>query len=240
MATELKKQFKVLQDELFFFYLLIFGGSLFGIILLQIIMRTEGGTADYFPLGTFMGMIVFFAYGFIVAVVGFRQYFNMEISMGCTRKNFFLSYFIISVLSNLAGVLLVLGICKVESMMYKALYPDIAMGRARDFLFFISRFGVPAAFALAMVGIFCSAMLLRFGRKAYWVFWAVWMLGFVGGPQIHEAAVDSPTSPLGILGRALLRVIGAVPGRAWAVIAALLCAVCLLVSYLVVRRQQVS
>lgn len=240
MTDALKKQFRVLMDEIIFFYLLILGGSLIGIVLLQILIRVDGSIDTYFPLGTLLGAIVFCIYAFLVTVTGFRQYFNMEISMGCTRKNFFFSYFAVSVLSNLAGVLLVLVIGRAEGMLYTVLYPYMAMDKEIDILSYIGRFGIPVSLAIAMVGVFCSAMILRFGRKAFWVFWMIWMIGCIGGPQIQNAAADSPNSLLGMLGSMVLRGIRAVPGNVWAILVTMFCAVCLLISYLIVRKQQVD
>lgn len=240
MTGALKKQFRVLMDEIFFFYVMIFGGSLIGVILLQILIRTDRSIDTYFPLGTLLGAVVFCVYAFLVSVTGFRQYFNVEISMGCTRKNFFFSYFAVSVLSNLVGVLLVLAIGRAEGILYTVLYPHMAMDKEINFLFYIGKFGIPVSFAIAIVGVFCSAMILRFGRKAFWVFWMIWMIGCIGGPQIQNAVADSPNSLLGMLGSMVLRGIRAVPRNVWAILVTMFCAACLLISYLIVRKQQVD
>lgn len=240
MIKALKRQLWVLGDEILTGYIVILGGYLFGILLMQITMHMDKSVESYFPLGTLIGGMVFCFYASITGAVGFRQYFNLEISMCCTRNNFFLSYLIVNLLNDLLGVLLVLALGKAEEMLYALIHPQMIMDKEIDFLYYIGKYGVPAAIILSVVGIFCGIMLLRFGQKAFWVLWAIWMLACLGGPRIHDAVTEAPNSLLGRLGMTMFRFICMVPGKVWAVLGVILCAVCLLISYLIVRKQQVN
>lgn len=239
MINGIKKQFAVLGDEILASYAIAVIGGLLGIIILRIMIQTDKEMDGYFLLGTVMAAILFCIYVLFMVVAGTRVYFNMEVSMGFTRERFFWSYFIVSWLGNLGGVLILLVFAGAEKLLWAAAYPRME-GRGLNLLSGIAKFGVPLSLAITIVGIFAGAMLLRFGRKAFWVFWVIWMAGFVLVPRMYDAAGDSPDSPLGAAGSLLIGSIRAVPAEAWAVLAAILCAVCLLTGYLVLRRQQVT
>lgn len=240
MVKALKQQLWVLGDDIITGYVLLFGGYLLGIILMQIILHTDKSVDTYFFIGTLCGIIGFCFYSLIVAATGFQQKFNIEISMGCTRRKFFLSYLTVSVLSNLLGVPLVLGLCRAENALYAFLYPQMTLEGEIDFLYYIVKIGFPAAFVFTIAGTFCGSMLLRFGRRAFWVFWAIWMVACIGGPQIHDAVTEAPNSLLGRLGGIMFRFVRTVPKNVWLMAAVISCILCLLISYLVVRKQQVN
>lgn len=240
MTGALKKQLKVMLDEILFFYLLILGGCLAGVIIMQILIRVDKSIDTYFPLGALIGAMMFLFYAFIVTITGFRQYFNMEISMGCTRKQFFFSYFTVSVLGNAVGGLLVRAFGHAEETVYPVLHPHMSMEYGASMLSYAIRYCIPAALVVTIFGIFFSAMMLRFGRKAFWVFWTLWMIGCIGGPRIYDAVSESPKSVLGMLGGALYQGFRSVPGTIWRMAVVILCMACLVISYVIVRKQQVE
>lgn len=163
---------------------------------------------------------------------------NLEAAMGCTRKDFFLSYYLTGFLVNIVYVILLAVICMAENSIGKILYPD--MINVIDLLSCIIRWGIPAAVALTVIGGFCGTLVLRFGKKAFWVMWAIWMIVCLGGPRAAEAVSESPDSLFGKMGLAIEMLVERVPLNLWILLAIVLVLACGIGNYLMIRRQQVS
>lgn len=86
---------------------------------------------------------------------------------------------------------------------------------------------------------FMGTLILRYGKKAFWVFWVIWMFCFIVLPRIHDAAEEAPASLFGRIGNA---VIGTFTGMTLNVIigiAAVLSILSLAGSWMYLRKQQV-
>lgn len=237
MVKSLKQQLCVLWKTEIWEFGLILGGCLFGVILLRIIIWADKSVNTYFQMGTIMGSLMGIIWG-IAMGASLYMYYNTEISMGCIRKNFFLSYFLVNVLTNLLGVLLLLGLCKAESALYARWFPNLQS--EMDIFPYVLKFGVPGAVALSVIAMFIGTISLRFGRKGFWVIWALWMILCIGGPRISDAATEAPDSFFGILGKCIIKAGKAVPGNIWVLLAVMVCLVCFIGSFLMIRKQQVT
>ncbi len=233
----MKRQISVLWDSFLYEIVAVLIGSLFGTILLRFIVAADKTVESYFTLGTVLGCVVMLIYTFVIAV-SIPSYFNMEVSMGSTRKEFFWSYFIVCVLENMLLVCLLALICMAENAVCMRIYPTL--GKEVDLLPYLLKFGVPASAALTIVGILCGALVMRFGKKAFWALWMLWMVCWIGGPRIHESMTEAPHSVFGIMGRAIREFAGIIPGNAWILCGVLCCAAGFAVSFCLIRRQQVQ
>lgn len=234
----IKKQFAVQWDGLIWQVILVFGGGLLGFVLQQIMLHFDAEAETWFELATVMSGVVGVIFLLFTILLSVGIYFNIEVSMGFTRKKYFLSAFAMWTAACLLSAAAMALVCLAENAANRALHP--ALGCETDFLPYLLKWSVPAAVVLTALSLFGGALIVRFGRRAYWILWGCWMFLCIGGPRIGEAMTDAPNSVFGRLGRVVAAVIAAVPGNAWIWLAGIAAAAGLAGGYAVLRRQQVN
>ena len=237
MLAAIKKQFQVRWEDGFGSLLLILAGAILGFIFVQIILRVIPDEKNYVALGTIMSgvMAVFFSGAVIITSTG--TYFNMEIAMGCTRKQFFVSNFIVNFVFCLISFAVLIPICLAENALCAVMHPKLE--NAMNFMPYLLKWSLPAAVALAVFCMLCAAFLLRFGKAATGTLWVLWLVLCIGGPKILDAMEDAPNSVFGRLGNGLASIAAAVPANIWIVCGIAAAIVGTAGSYLLLRRQQV-
>ena len=238
MAAAIKKQFRIQWKDWIIMSLLIVGASIFGVVLFAVIGAFDAETVSYFPLGTVMGGITALMFCMILMITNLNLSFNIEVAMGCTRKQFFVSSYITSFAAALIAIALVILVDLAERAVYPQIYPHLE--EEIDFLPYLLKWSIPAAAAVPVFGGFFGALMMKFGRTAFWILWALWMVLCLGFPNIHEAIEEAPNSMLGKIGIAAADVFGGVPVSAWIMLGAAAAVVSLVGSWMIVRRQQVT
>lgn len=161
---------------------ILLAGYLLGLVLCFFLLRGEG---EYVTLGTLMAATFAAFIHFFGSVFSFLGEFNMGISMGATRKELVRSYalFLFVQILLLEIVLVLSGMA--EKAMLAKMMPG---GELRFDLTAYMKPGYLLAIAAVMMvaEIFCGAVLLRFGMKAFWVLWAVWMISAVLLPRLLD------------------------------------------------------
>lgn len=161
---------------------ILLAGYLLGLVLCFFLLRGEG---KYVTLGTLVAAIFAAFIHFFGSVFSFLGEFNMGISMGATRKELVRSYalFLFVQILLLEIVLVLSGMA--EKAMLAKMMPG---GELRFDLTAYMKPGYLLAIAAVMMvaEIFCGAVLLRFGMKAFWVLWAVWMISAVLFPRLLD------------------------------------------------------
>jgi len=233
MIYVIKKQFQVLWRDWLWELMAVLIIWLIGFGILHLIIADDA--TSWMPLGTMMVAIIEGIIALFTGVLSMEICFNLQVSMGCTRKRFFVSYYLTNAVKNLLITLLLLLLCMVETGLCEWIYPEI--DSALNLLPWILKLGVPAVLAVSAVGNLCGAILLRFGRKGFWVLWFLWMFAFVGVPRIMGA----PDGTLfGKLAAWISRMAQAVPAGGWILAGAAGILLCLAVSWGMLRRQQVT
>ena len=87
---------------------------------------------------------------------------------------------------------------------------------------------------------FCGVLLLRFGRPAFWILWAIWMILALGLPQIHVAMEEAPESLFGRIGNIAADAFGSIPWNVAVGLIAVVGMACVAGSWFFVRSQQVE
>lgn len=238
MFQTIKKQFRLQWTTWAVGWGFTLAAAAVGCILLQVIMRSDPEVESYLALGTVMGLIGGGVYTIFVACASTGNDFNMQISVGCTRKRYFVSHLLANLAGCLTQVILLIGINLAEKALYARIWPWRA--DEMSFLPYMFRYGALAAIAAALIAEFCGALLLRFGRKAFWVLWALWMFGCIVIPRIAEAADEAPDSVFGRIGTGAGRILESVPVGIWPLLLTAVCVFCLAGSYQILRRQQVT
>lgn len=238
MLRTLKKQFRIQYMDGIWLALFLVAASLAGIVLLGILMHFEGEMESYFPMGTLLGIIVTAFYVFIKDMVQVRIYFNLGVSMGCTRLRFFVSFYTVNFIFNLIGVCLMTVISFAEQTFYAWLYPDLV--NEIDLTPYLLEWGIPAAAVISIASGFCGILVMRYGKKAGGILWVLWMFICIGLPRITDAVSEAPDSISGKVGRAVIDAVCMVPGNLWVCIAGMVSLLALAGSWIMLRKQQVT
>lgn len=238
MFQAIKKQLQAQWKNCLEMEELILAAGVFGLILFVIITRVTGEREEGIALGALLaGIAAIFAIFLYVAVqVSFS--FALQVSMGFTRKQFLISWFAVEIGQGILAVILVVVFCLAENKLYPLLYPGIRM--EVDFLPWILRYGLLAAAALPVLGSFCGVLVLRFGKRAFWALWVLWMGGWLGLPRILAASRDMPKSYLGKLGGALNQILVSVPIDGWVGLIFAAAVVAVILTWRILMRQQVK
>lgn len=191
----------------------------------------------YFPLGTSCALIaigvmmLFFVFGEVVV------YFNVELSMGTTRKEFFVSHLVMTLLAIMEIFALTAVLCTGEETLNRI---QCAGGETIKLLPELLRFGIPIVALLVIVAGLVGALFLCFGRPVLAAAWIAWMFLCIGVPRIHDAAEEAPDSFWGRIGNAVGRLIGGIPGYLRWILFAAVCAAGIAGTWAILRKQQVN
>ena len=234
MLQAVKRQFRVQWRNWTVNYILAVILGIAGVMLFFIIMMLDREGNKYFTPGTLSGCMCVTMICILSGIILMKESFNLEVSMGCTRSRFFVSFYVVSLMGVLLCVPLLLLIYLAEKMLYSSVFPDFVS--TVDLFPYILKIGSLAAVVIPMISVLGGALLLRFGRKAFWGIWAVWMTGSLGIPHILDLAKETPDSAWG----GFISILHMVSGNAWFLIAGLTGLTSIAVAYLIIRKQQVS
>lgn len=237
MWNSIKRQFRVQKDDWAIDKVLLVGGTVFGILLLRLITTLDSSVDSCFQIGSIMSCFIAAVYLFCNLAAGMKTYFNMEIGMGCTRRQFIVSYFVAAAVNGFVDVLEIVVLSVVEKWLYGFMYPALAL--EVDLTPYVLRWGMLLALVIIAAGGLWCALQMRFGKKIFWVGWVLWMFLCIGMPRIMSAYEETPNSLFGRIGGALVGAIKAVPGNMWMVIAAVTTVVGVAGTYVLMSRQQV-
>lgn len=238
MIGSIKKQMRIQSSDMRWMFLILLGSIIFGKILFVVIQHFDHEVDTYFPLGTIMGILVLVIVNGILVMVGISIYFNTQVSMGCTRKDFFISFYASEILWSVAGLAMLILFNVLDDKLSALMYPQ--MKNEIILLPYLLKWGLPVAVAVILVGGLCGALVMRFGRIAFWVLWGIWMVGCVLGPQIADAADEAPGSVFGLIGGGIKGVVMGISANIWMVLILVLCVVSVTVSWMILRKQQVN
>ena len=167
-------QCKVRKAELLQFFGIVAGGYLVGLIIVFIVMNATKENS-YATVGTMLAVIVFAFMHLFGISFSFMGDFNMAISLGATRKSFVSGYVLFNLLeiAVLEVEIVVFGV--VEKLLLENAFPQAVMEiDLTNFFTWNYLSGVLVVFTA--VEMFFGAVILRYGVKAFWVLWAIWMI----------------------------------------------------------------
>lgn len=238
MLHAIKQQFQVELIGLVYGIVILAGVSIAGIILMYILANVIDDKEFWIAMGALLGAIGIALYMLVMMGASIGYDFNMQISLGCTRRHFFVSYYVVNASFAVLYVMGLMGIYRIEKGLAAALYSDLDC--ALDFWPILVRGGIPIAFLIIAVGGFAGALVMRFGMKAFWVMWAIWMFAFLGVPNISNLTESAPDSVLGRIGIQAGLLIQSVSVELWITAGVLTGIVSLAGTWLIIRRQRVT
>lgn len=195
------------------------GGFLFGVIMVNLIMRVDDDPGSWFCMGTVMAMIVFLLFTLIYGAFGYHNEFQLALSMGRTRTAFMGSYALRLLLQLVVGYALVLGMYHFEVAIYSQLFQ--AYENEVAFTFLTNwKILLPAALGILVLAMFFGSIYGRWAKKSLWAFWVIWMFCCFVLPRLFNDELGD-----GVLDQAALgirTVFTAVPLTVWIVVGTVL------------------
>lgn len=235
MTDIIKKQFLSKYPDTGLMLIMSLGGFITGKLLLTAILFFDKSTNTYFPVAATLSGVMILIYTGLNGVAFLCYYFRFQIPMGITRKQFLASYYIVSFMEIAIGFLITLFLCWVDNKTNAYFYPVFTC--EADILPWVLKYGMILATVVMLAAVFCGTLILKYGKKAGWILWALWMIGCFTLPRMSDAA---PNTPAYLLKTAVQRFIHFLPSplRIFLVAAAMI--ICIICSWLLLRRQQIN
>ena len=191
-------QCKVRKAELLQFLGITAVGYLIGLIVVFIVMNVAKDNTCA-TAGTMLAVTAFAFIHLFGITFSFIGDFNMAISLGETRKRFVAGYALFNLLEIAVLELEIVVFGVVEKFLLENAFPQSVMEIDLT-TFFSWKYLLGTMLILETVELFFGAIILKYGMKAFWVLWAVWMIGCLVPINIEKNEKLSGTlARLGIL-----------------------------------------
>lgn len=187
------KVLKIRRADVWQIPLIELGSFLFGFGIMAIILCWSEDAESSYPLGALFAFLMTALLVCFFGGLSFIHEYSDAVNMGRTRKSFVTAYAVVSILEFLVCNFAVYILYKTEINIY------IRMGKPVEFqkeswgiAFWILLCIVLAIFEVA-VQLFIGAVILRFGKKALWVLWALWMFICIAPGRVSNEAEGEHT-----------------------------------------------
>lgn len=232
------KTMKLRLDELALYVAVDLGVFLLGSLLLGLITYLGGSEPDYtvFRLGTVMAWVIFCFIAIGMGMFGMSVYFNWHVGFGRTRKSFFICDMATEFCWNLLSLMMIWVLSFAEGGILKLFYGSYQ----EDYkgLWGIG-FGymVPVlALLLAVMRELTGTLIMRFGNKAFWVMWAIWMIICL----VPDKIASRKNGAMAKMIEGITAWITGMSITGWAIMGSAFVILMLAVSWLLMRKQMVK
>ncbi|MCD7883412.1 MAG: hypothetical protein LUI87_06880 [Lachnospiraceae bacterium] len=238
MKKAIKNQFQINENTCLAVLLLVLGFFLAGMLVLAILMRfaiDEGeGT---FPLATILAAFAGFVFLFANFGEDYTSQFHTQISLGCTRKGFFVSVLLNHLVLSAFGMVVLLVLAAAEDALNVRLYPL----EEPEFVIFpiLLRYGIAAALGLPAAAALFGTLCNRFGQTVRTIFFILWMMFWIGWPRVADVLFEPETESPAVF-QGIAKGITAVPSGMWPVVGMLALILALGTAWMLMRSQQVN
>lgn len=218
-------------------YLLTLFGWVIGVCVIQAILWFGSEAEEIFALGGVAASMVFAVYWGGWMLMNLPFWFSMTVSMGRTRKRFFVAYYLSAFTGALLGLGIILLLTALEERIYGTWQKKGIM--VTEVLPYELRYGVLAVILIVALMGLCAALMMKWGKKIFWALWFLWMFLCLGLPQMLRASKETPASVLGVMGKRVIHLAQSLSLMQWMGLGVVAAAVCFVASYRILRRQQV-
>ena len=177
MLEAVKRQLKSTYDHAILSYVMSILGFLAAMVMWLVLRGVLRKEAQYVPLGTIMalglcGLCILFSQIFQTKLL-----FALEISMGSTRRIFFLSYLLVQALYNAGNYILLVLLILLEKKTRPFLVAhNVAAGKKAELIWsWTIRYGFPALLVFTIVSILFGTLWMYFGKVVGVILWTLWM-----------------------------------------------------------------
>ena len=237
MLEMIKKQFQIRYKDLFGILATAAASFAASTILLTVIMA-YGKENTVFEIGTFMVIVMIIVLSIMVGTVKFTTQFNNAISMGKTRKNFFVSYTVVTIVMTSLEAIMVYAFHYIERMEFRIFYTAIPLEFDMSTVLRVP-YVMMAVLLCSTLQLLLGSMVLRFGRKFFWAIWAVYMMICLLPSRVEKAMDSGSDSVLATFGRWVSTVFSGLTPQFLFLWSVIFIVVCLVISGMSLRKQQV-
>ena len=242
MLEAVKRQLKSTYDHAILSYVMSILGFLAAMVMWLVLRGVLRKEAQYVPLGTIMalglcGLCILFSQIFQTKLL-----FALEISMGSTRRIFFLSYLLVQALYNAGNYILLVLLILLEKKTRPFLVAhNVAAGKKAELIWsWKIRYGLPALLVFTIVSILFGTLWMYFGKVVGVILWTLWMAFCLGGPNIADAITDAPNSILGKVGLGIAGMISFFSGATGMIVGIVIVIAVLVIIYCMMQKQAVQ
>lgn len=237
MLTAIKRQILLQKGDWLAIALISLGAGIFGCILFVVVSYFAGDAESIFPLGTILAaMTICMFHAVVTAFAQFEIYFDLEVSMGSTRKQFLVSWLAAMFVAGLLDVLVISAFHCVENALAAAIYPQLE--QEINLIPYLLRYGPLAAAGLSITSSFFGVLVMRFGKKIGWIVWGIIMIVSIGLPEFDE--IQKSDSLFAEIVKGVVRFLQMIPMNIWIIGAVAACIAMLLSAWMLLRRQAVT
>lgn len=179
----LKRQWELRKDEVMLIAIIMAIMTLVMSAFVNVIVAIADDGEEFIQMAPAAGVIgvgisLIFCAGF-----AFAGRFNLAISCGETRKSFVCGDLLFTLLEGIIAMGMVLLISPIEKMILQAVAGDSVIIDTGKYIFHAEYiiWGVLFIIALTML---CNALTMRYGKIAFWIIWAAWMICSLGSSKI--------------------------------------------------------
>lgn len=236
MLAMTKKEFKLQFTNLWQMGLVTLGMFVIGEIMVAIIIALTKAD-DGATLGWLFALIGLAFWYFCVGAQIVSGTDN-AIAMSRSRKNYLVAHYIVNLCYSAIMVAFTYILGQVELLAFRIFWPNLPME-----FDFSEWFSLKIAILIIVSGViiagFLGALIARFGRKAFWTLWCIWMFVFLVLPRMATYSEESNTV-LGLLGKVVFGFLFSIPLSVWKTVGAVSLVVCLLSTYQMLKKKAVT
>ena len=243
MLNIIKKQFKLRKEEIVLAGIIECVTFILGMIILALLVRFDDTTDTVFELGSIFAFSSTIFTTFIMIFATFGVSFNNAICMGRTRKSFVTSYTVVTLCVTCAIIVIAFLFSIIEKSLYTFLYPNhifeyVAVNHMTPMII------VAVILIEVIVPMFIGTILAKYGMKAFWILWAIWMFGCVVLPNMVGRMIgndyEHDGSVLGGIERKLASTFGSINIVGWYAIGGAILLLMLVTTINLTRKQGVK
>ena len=219
MWKSIKREISVNRDSLWQSELVLVGACLVGEIAAFCILHFVGEEPEFIPMGIILTTVAAVVCAVIFPAYYFSCGYEQALTLGCTRGHFLVGEIALALL-HIVLLLATAGLAVLADLgFYRVFYPQVyARIDWEDFPPDTDLLIAAAAAVAALLcsGLFLGALLQRWGKRAFWVLWGVFMaFSYLTGPVIHLLERNSEDSLLGRMVGSIGRVLAFLPGTVY-------------------------
>lgn len=209
MLDIIKKQLVIRKQEILIPIRIEVITFILGILLFIIINEFDNTLVYSFELGSMVAFGCSVLTMLFVGLATFGENFSNAICMGRTRKSFISAYYIITLGYILLNFIICIAFVFIERTIYAIIYPDyvfkfVALSKLSFIIFLF------IIFTVLIVPTFVGVLLLKYGKKAFWILWSIWMISTAVLPRLVEKAYTSSNPTIVTIKNSTISMFGSV------------------------------
>ncbi|MDD3413204.1 MAG: hypothetical protein PHY47_04315 [Lachnospiraceae bacterium] len=185
MMKLLKQLYRVRKLEILLLLGVELFGFAFGYTLLNLTIAWDKTVSSYLLIGTTVSIIFGLFMTAFLGICSNMYHYNMAVSMGRTRSSFIVANLLLNILECVI-VFAVGGLIQiVEKRLGSLRFPNLLL--EMDFSIILqAKYIVAIILLIVTVELFVAALILRYGNKAFWALWALWMFICIGPTHMSD------------------------------------------------------